>query len=206
MRFSHLNYFERRALREANAAANAAKRAARNQAAMTCQVCNRAILANTGSIAHHGYQRPCEGWQTSSCNGAKALPFECARDALASEINFAKGRVERLQGLLKETQDEARDLPWTFRDKTVTGGRFRDGETTKYVSRANFDEVATYRVSVARYRYAEETPTYDVIKKLELAKIAGNIKSTESYIATQQARYDGWKQTHRREGDQWVAL
>src|SRR4051812_8673701 len=53
---------------------------------MTCQCCGRRIFAETGTIAHHGYQRPGEGWQTSSCYGAKELPFEVSRDRLGQMI------------------------------------------------------------------------------------------------------------------------
>lgn len=46
--------------------------------AFTCQICAREIKANTGLIAHHGYQRPWHGSgiQTRSCMGARHLPYE----------------------------------------------------------------------------------------------------------------------------------
>jgi len=53
---------------------------------MTCQCCGRGIFAATGTIAHHGYQRPGGGWQTASCSGAKELPFEVSREALGRLI------------------------------------------------------------------------------------------------------------------------
>lgn len=52
----------------------------------TCQICGRAILANTGTIALHGYKRPGHGWQTASCFGAKFRPYEVACDALPIAI------------------------------------------------------------------------------------------------------------------------
>lgn len=79
-------YAARRADRERNAAANAAKRAERLAAVRSCQICGRAILANTGVIAHHGYTRPGEGWQTASCMGARFRPYEVACDALPPAI------------------------------------------------------------------------------------------------------------------------
>ena len=36
-----------------------------------CQICLRPIKLVRGLIAHHGYQRPGQGWQTASCLGAK---------------------------------------------------------------------------------------------------------------------------------------
>ena len=85
----------RRADRERNAAANAAKREARKAAVRTCQICEREILANTGVIAHHGYQRPGNGWQTSSCFGARYRPYEVACDALPLAI---KSLAEYVRG------------------------------------------------------------------------------------------------------------
>ena len=64
-----------------------------------CQICGRAIKAKSGRIAHHGYQRPHfgSGWQTASCLGARALPYEVSADLLPSAIAACaawKGRVE----------------------------------------------------------------------------------------------------------------
>lgn len=57
----------------------------------TCQICARAIKANTGTVAHHGYTRPHgEGWQSSSCFGAKWRPYEVACDALPPAIKSAE--------------------------------------------------------------------------------------------------------------------
>lgn len=57
-----------------------------------CQVCGRAIKVVRGwcrqtnrrepMVAHHGYRRPSDGWQTASCFGARWRPYEVARDAL----------------------------------------------------------------------------------------------------------------------------
>jgi hypothetical protein len=52
----------------------------------TCQICGREIKAKKGIIAHHGYQRPGQGWQTSSCFGARWRPYEVACDALPPAI------------------------------------------------------------------------------------------------------------------------
>jgi hypothetical protein len=61
----------------------------------TCQICGRGIKMVRGHIAHHGYQRPGEGWQTASCYGARALPFEVSCDLL-------RGYVERLATSIEE--------------------------------------------------------------------------------------------------------
>lgn len=69
-----------------------------------CQICARDIKAKTGTIAHHGYQRPGNGWQTSSCLGAKYLPYEQSRDRIPQVIEMYKGfkqnNIDREKDLL----------------------------------------------------------------------------------------------------------
>lgn len=58
-----------------------------------CQICERAILARTGLIAHHGYERPGGGWQTPSCFGARQLPYEEDREAIPNFIAWLNLRL-----------------------------------------------------------------------------------------------------------------
>ncbi len=66
-----------------------------------CQICGREIKivrgwcrqtnATEDLIAHHGYRRPFQqGWQTSSCFGARWRPYEVAFDALPPAIASAE--------------------------------------------------------------------------------------------------------------------
>jgi hypothetical protein len=92
-----MRFHRRRKLTPEETAANAARRADRAKRAMHCQICGRAILANTGLIAHHGYERPGQGWQTSSCFGARWRPYEVACDALPPAIEGVTGHIARVQ-------------------------------------------------------------------------------------------------------------
>jgi len=67
----------------------------------TCQVCGRDILANTGVIAHHGYERPGDGWQTSSCFGARYQPYEQAHDRLDAALSHARGMLRDAEAHLE---------------------------------------------------------------------------------------------------------
>lgn len=60
----------------------------------TCQICAREVKANTGLIAHHGYRRPGQGWQTSSCMGARYRPYEVACDAIQRAIEAIETFLE----------------------------------------------------------------------------------------------------------------
>src|SRR5882724_10212058 len=64
----------------------------------TCQICGR--------IAHRGYRRPGQGWQTASCSGALGLPYEVSCDLLPPTIaaveTFIASTERRLRDLLAE--------------------------------------------------------------------------------------------------------
>lgn len=203
-----LRFQRRRELSAEETAFNAARRAARAQAAMTCQCCNRPILANKGQIALHGYQRPGHGWQTASCMGARALPFEVDRGALAKMIEGLKNYRDTCQkhrdgvaaeriAIVREFTDYSKPRVWNGIAK-----RERHPTFTVEFTRENFDEQRKNpQVSRAFYHYR-----FDELLKAELASRDSEIKAVDQDITAQQARYDGWKQTHRREGDQWVAV
>jgi len=63
----------------------------------TCQICEREIKAKRGYIAHHGYQRPGQGWQTGSCWGAQHRPYDVACDQLAIYVDSLASGVEKLR-------------------------------------------------------------------------------------------------------------
>lgn len=75
-----------------------------NDDAKHCQICERAIKANTGKIAHHGYTRPGTGWQTASCMGARHLPYEVSCDVIPLAIDQIGSWIatleKRLEGLV----------------------------------------------------------------------------------------------------------
>lgn len=60
----------------------------------TCQICERLIRAKAGILAHHGYKRPGDGWQTESCMGARNLPYEVSCDMLPPAILAIKRWIQ----------------------------------------------------------------------------------------------------------------
>lgn len=83
---------------------------AKEQAAVvtTCQICGRPIkrieINGQQVIALHGYKRPAVGFQTSSCRGARHLPYEQACDALQPEIDKATAWITARGAYLKSIQ------------------------------------------------------------------------------------------------------
>jgi hypothetical protein len=165
---------------------------------MTCQCCARGIFAATGVIAHHGYERPGHGYQTASCMGARALPFEADRKVLAVLIDVLRqrhaGMVERREAIAAEKAPIVR--------------RWKEGKKPNIVhkefefTRANFSSKEACVAGHATGLYGG----FDDLLQRDLERRAHSIKMIYDDITAQQARYDGWKQTHRRENDKWVEV
>lgn len=68
-----------------------------NDSRSECQVCGRQIKSKSGVIAHHGYTRPGHGWQTSSCFGARHVPYSEGHDALDYAIESVTTYAARQQ-------------------------------------------------------------------------------------------------------------
>ncbi|MBB4377225.1 hypothetical protein [Bradyrhizobium sp. SBR1B] len=173
---------------------------------MTCQCCARPILANTGTIAHHGYERPGDGWQTASCFGAKELPFEVDRVALGAMLERMKQRLAMAEANQEEVAAERAPVVLRYVDydapRDAMGNRPR---CVIEVTRATWTEARA--ADEARFR-VERWDSFDRVKAEDLDARDHDIKQRRAEIAAQQARYDGWKQTHQWSGatGKWEAL
>lgn len=162
------------------------KQAAKLAKSMTCQCCGRAIFAETGVIAHHGYQRPGGGWQTASCAGARELPFEVSRDALGRLIEALK-RWEA-QAIEDRANVEAETAPVvvSFSDRSQPRDSVTGNHPTKTVELTRSTDVAATGLK----------GTFDDYKATDLRDRARSIEGVRDEITAQQARFDSWKQTH----------
>lgn len=205
----------RRKLTAEETAFNAARREARKQAAMHCQCCGRAILANKGTIAHHGYERPNHGWQTASCIGAKRLPFEVDRTALGEMITFLRARLKMQKDHRAAIAAEKIGIVFEYTQQFIGPVRFYNFNLPSY-RRAKWPTVhMKFVVTSASWNAFKAGPgdgsTYGIYdfadyKARHIKYLTSRINNLIAHIEEEQARYDGWKQTHKREGDQWVAL
>lgn len=172
---------------------------------MTCQCCAHGILANTGVIAHHGYQRPGLGWQTASCPGAREVPFEVSRDWLGKHIEGQRQRLEGLRRHLARLQAAPADLTltWTYSDRSQCKQWWNKGvEKMVLVTAATFDE----KFEEAKSLGYTGVLTWAIHLEHAVENQQRDIKNTIDYITYQEGRYNGWKQTHERQGDVWVKL
>lgn len=71
-----------------------------NKVVKTCPVCFRSIAVVHGTMAHHGYQRPGQGWQTASCPGIRFKPLEVSNEGLVWLIGALRERQAALSDAL----------------------------------------------------------------------------------------------------------
>lgn len=195
--------------------AKTAKEIAKEAHARTCQVCGRPIFAETGVIAHHGYTRPGDGWQTPSCWGARELPFEVSRDALGRYIAYVAGYLARRETARADVAAERSPVPMSYetvRRNPETGKAMRDryGATLRDVThfaltRANIADMEREHGKAA-FPYGVES--FDHYKAKELATRDTEIKSTREHVTAQRARFDAWKQTQQwnKAAKQWESV
>lgn len=157
----------------------------------TCQICGRPIMAKTGRIAHHGYQRPGMGWQTSSCEGARELPFEVSRDALGHHIDaLAVRRATMVEMIGKVDREEvAVRVSYTVHQRD----RFNQWEKVPVyvnVTRENFDAMRAEHVNGFRTAMLH---SFEDVKKTRLRYLRAEVHQLDEYQARQSARFTDWK-------------
>lgn len=170
----------------------------RDADAMTCQCCGRGIFAKLGTIAHHGYERPGHGWQTGSCLGAKALPFEVSRDQLGDMIKAWRQRRKDMRDNYTRINMDVMPIELKVEDRTQKRDKYgRYPTITIEVTRETCDAMRTTH---------KQLRDFDTIKMDTLLRLKGNISEITLAINEQQARFDGWKQTHEWTDRKWKAL
>lgn len=181
-----------------------AKQAARLAHTMTCQCCGRAIFAETGVIAHHGYERTAAGWQTASCMGARHLPFETDRTRLGEMIVALGNQLDRMRTVRAEIEAETMPITRDYTDYRVRHeyGRERPSVTLTF-TRATFAEVIKDGV----LRQGHSTPTsFDALKAADLAARDRRIENLAGYIAECEKRFAGWRKTHQWSDGKWTPV
>lgn len=90
-----------------------------NKVVKTCPCCNRPIAVVGGHMAHHGYERSGNGWQTSSCPGINFPPLEVSSAGLQWMIeNHEASLTHTIQ--LQADKDTVENLPIRIAGEKVT--------------------------------------------------------------------------------------
>ena len=131
-----------------------------------CQICGRAIKAKLGLIAHHGYKRPFEGWQTASCDGARYEPYEESCDRLREVIVDMKTFIASQEKALAEFLETPPLTITVFERVSV----WIDPEKVTYEKPEEFDK--NYYYSIPRtYGDAYTTQKYKFERTIKAAKL-----------------------------------
>lgn len=146
-----------------------------------CQICEREIKANTGVIAHHGYQRPDRGsgWQTASCWGARHLPYEESCDQIQPCIDFIKNFVENQRKMVKDLMDNP---PESITDIPYMGAKPRT-----FTRPDGFDA----RINEARGAYSYNSYEHEHHSRVHAHK--NKIRSSNKDIERLEKRLKDWK-------------
>lgn len=142
-----------------------------------CQICGRLVQAKTGVIAHHGYSRPGDGWQTASCFGARYRPYEVACDALDSAVAAAQTYI---------AQRERAIADWTVAPPdTVT--RLVAGRPAQVVQRPEGFVPGAVRGSYTPWQ------RYEQVYEMTVSKWRRDVAATHETITYLQDRKAKWK-------------
>ena len=129
----------------------------------TCQICERQIEANKGIIAHHGYTRPEQGWQTNSCMGARQLPYEKSRDLIPIVIVKIDKFIGDTIGTIRKIEVE--NLPVPFIRTTIKS----DNPTYK-VRQKEYTSSLNYKIILARRDRERLQKRYDTWKLIGVSQ------------------------------------
>lgn len=176
----------------------------REAKSMTCQICGRGILAETGVIAHHGYERPGDGYQTASCPGARELPFEADRAALGLYIEALKASKASAEEALVRVTEETTALVWKYDDHSIPRKRWEPQATkTVIVTRETWAEHHAEAMGTGQAGLLRNV-TFDNLKSAKMGELRQKIKYLGDAIVQQTKRFDAWVKTRDWDGEGWV--
>ena len=129
--------------------------------------------------------------------GAKERPFEVDRKMLGRLIVALKEMQARMQG----TRDQIADEIIPVRRHYKVGFREKAEKKSFDFTRANWGSDEANKALRDSGRFDRD---FDDLLKIELANHDSGLRNIARDIKDQQARYDGWKQTHEWRGGQWA--
>ena len=147
------------------------------------QICARPIKSKNGTIAHHGYKRPGQGWQTASCFGTHYRPYEVACDRIQAAINDAQA--------FKTRRETNLTLLMTEPPATLTGYRHSSTSTKKVPFEVNKPE--GFDPSNPSRCFDHRPLSYSTAWQRLVNAARADITGTAETIEFLQARLAAWK-------------
>lgn len=159
-----------------------------------CQICGRHIKAKLGLIAHHGYTRPGQGWQTSSCMGARYRCYEVAHDALDAAIIHCTNALAHAVDLFAEFMTNApQGILWERRERDGRPtGRWSDAPRS-ILRPEGFDPQA-YKVQGSYSSHIG--PAYQDVFEWQVREHVSTIRHTMQSLQFLKQRRADWKPPH----------
>ena len=193
---------EHNARKAARKAELAALKVTRDKAAMTCQICARPILAESGQIAHHGYMRPGDGYQTNSCWGARQLPYEADRERLRQYLVSVLESFETAKKRREDLESESVPCRFTWEKYDRALGR---SVTAGHVD-ATRDSFAGVKAAHASKFMQARVYSFEDLKAENVSAAARREKFYADEYKAQKARFDAWRITHKFNGATWELI
>jgi hypothetical protein len=144
----------------------------------TCQICERQIEAAHGLIAHHGYERPNlgSGIQTASCFGARRMPWQIDREALADWLGVLADEIECARKRCEHLASGFPRVPGPFVPRP------KDDP---------FRKISTTHQPLIDSHHAEYSKWLEIAR----ADAASSLRTLKAEYVRQKARFDAWKET-----------
>jgi hypothetical protein len=154
---------------------------------MTCQICGRSIRSKIGIIAHHGYRRPWDGYQSASCRGAQHWPLEVSNGILLEEIRDHEQQIARTVSHLDRVYSG--DLPVVV---TVKPHR-NENRTSPHVYTTTPETYDAVRSESGGRPLMEHT--FADQKRWYIEEIRARLRNWKASLIELRKRNEGWKQT-----------
>lgn len=154
---------------------------------MTCQLCGRLICSKFGTIAHHGYTRPGDGWQSPSCSGTHEVPFEVSNAALVAGIEDLEAYGTRLRQQIADVGAGIAPVVVSVPPHWSSG---RNSSYTFAVKAETYAAVAAKSDGRLDVKVAFEHRRESFIYELE-----ERIRAVKGSLGEMRKRNAGWKQT-----------
>ncbi|SHG16568.1 hypothetical protein [Bradyrhizobium erythrophlei] len=190
---TRVHKLEHRAISE-KARAERAEQKARLQLAvyeageeMTCQLCGRRICSKFGTIAHHGYTRPGDGYQTASCDGTHHSPLEVTNDLLLKHIGKYEARCEETKRLIADIRADRAEIVVTISPHW--------GERRNYPYTFRFTADTCAQVVAASEGKLSEHVSFSDRKKCYVTELEGRLCAQKVVLAELRDRNANWMQT-----------
>jgi hypothetical protein len=154
---------------------------------MTCQLCGRRICSKFGTIAHHGYSRPGDGYQTASCDGTHHSPLEVTNDLLLKYIGKYGARCEETKRLIDDVRADRVEVAVTISPHW--------GERRSYPYTFRFTAKTYAEVVAASEGKLSGHVSFSDRKKYYVTELEDRLRNQKVVLAELRERNANWKQT-----------